>query len=291
MRFTDTLVAFRRRWVIAIVGLLATAGLGYAAWQIVPPTYEVKSYLLLLPPKSTVTDKGNPYLQLGGLQQAVDLLGVALSDQASQQEVAELISKTAEFEVAADGRTSSPVLVVTARDDTKESALRVRDWVVAKAPGRLQSLQTSVGVGKNNLVTMTILTADRDPEEVGKTQLRALLVAVAGGLALSAATVAIVDAWLLRRAARRATGAAAEATAPTDQDAHPGQPDPQVGPPSTEAGEDDPLGLTGDDPAVSGELGHPEPSDEREAEASAEGEPEEEAQDRSEPLPQAQGVG
>jgi len=134
----------RRRWLLVLVGFLMTVGLSGAAYMFFKPTYEITGTVLLIPPSSTSsTGSVNPYLRLGGLQQVVDLVGVALSDQATQLEL-RAISKDVDFTVRADVRTSSPLLVIDVKDSSAATALQIRDILVARVPVRLDAMQKEI---------------------------------------------------------------------------------------------------------------------------------------------------
>ena len=87
MYLSNLAMMVRRRWILAIVGLGLTAGLAVAGYFVAKPTYQATASILLLPPATTVPAEGNPFLQLGGLDLTVDLLGKALSDQGVTQQI------------------------------------------------------------------------------------------------------------------------------------------------------------------------------------------------------------
>jgi capsular polysaccharide biosynthesis protein len=206
MPVKDFFHVLRRRWLLLLVGFLLTVGLSGAAYVLFKPTYEITGTVLLLPPPSSSTDvSANPYLRLGGLRQAVDLVGVALSDQQTQLEL-KAISKDVEFSVQADVRTSSPLLVIDVKDSTPEAALRIRDLLVARAPLRLEEMQQALGVNPKDRVTTTVVTLDIQAEEVGKNRLRAAVVAACVGLGLTLVTATLWDARRLRHPRRRRPG-------------------------------------------------------------------------------------
>ncbi len=199
--------ALRRRWLLLLVGCLATAGLSVGAYLWSKPTYEITGTVLLLPPASSVSSTSNPFVQLDGLRQTVELLGVALTDQATQEQMRS-ISPDVDFTVQADGRTSSPLLVIDVKDSRPDTALKIRDLLVAQAPDRLEAMQVSLRVQPGNQVTTTVVTMDAQAQEVGRGRLRAAVVAGALGLALTLAATALWDAHR-----RRATkGKPADAT-------------------------------------------------------------------------------
>lgn len=205
MPIGDFFGALRRRWVLVLVGFLLTVGVSGAAYSFSKPTYEITGTVLLLPPaSSTANGSANPYLQLGGLQQSVDLVGVSLSDQATQFEMKD-ISKVVEFTVKADIRTNSPLLVIDVKDSSPETALRIRDILVARVPVRLAAMQQSLSVSTKDRVTSSVVTLDAQAQEIGRNRLRAAIVAGVAGLGLTLAVAALWDARRLRHPWRRAS--------------------------------------------------------------------------------------
>jgi capsular polysaccharide biosynthesis protein len=198
MPMGDFSAALRRRWLLVLIGVLMTVGLSGAAYMLFKPTYEITGTVLLLPPPSSSADvSANPYLQLVGLGQAVDLVGVALSDQATQLEF-QAISKDVQYTIQPDVRTSSPLLLVDVKDSSPETALKIRDILVARIPVRLEEMQTSLGVSSKDLVTTTVVTLDAQAVEVGRNRLRAAVVAGVVGLGLTLVAAARWDARRLR---------------------------------------------------------------------------------------------
>jgi hypothetical protein len=194
----DVVASLARRWYLSFAGLLVTAGLAFVALQLVPPAWESKASVVLLPPKSTVEPGGNPYLELGGLSPTLDLLVVTLDDQQMVQLI-KSVSPTAEYTVEADTTSSGPVMVVTVQDRTPVDAVAARDELVRQAPVRLAELQDNLAIPSRSHITSMVLTQDREPEIVGKNQLRALVVAVGTGVVGTALLVALIDGYLTRR--------------------------------------------------------------------------------------------
>lgn len=206
MRVGDLLGVLRRRWLLVMVGILLTAGLSGGAYVTFKPTYEVTATVLMLPPapQTPVTGSTNPYLQLSGLQQVVDLVGVSLTDQAKTLEL-EAISKDVEFTVKADTRTDSPLLVIDVKDSSPETAVAIRDNLVASVPVRLAEMQQALAVSQRDQVTSTVLTLDAQPKEIGKNRVRAAVVAGGLGLALALAAATVWDAHRIRHPRRQAS--------------------------------------------------------------------------------------
>jgi uncharacterized protein involved in exopolysaccharide biosynthesis len=194
----DLFGVLRRRWLLVVVGFLLTVGLTGVAYGLTKPTYEATATILLLPPASSAIDGANPYLRLGGLGQVVDLIGVALTDQATQLEL-QAISKDVTDTVQADPRTSSPLLLIDVKDTSPDTALKIRDILVSRAPQRLDEMQSTFGVVRADRITSMVVNLDTQAQEVGKNRLRSAVVAAGLGVALTLIMAALWDANRVRR--------------------------------------------------------------------------------------------
>jgi len=199
MTSSALLGALRRRWLLVLIGLLMSAGLAATAYLVSKPTYEITATVLLLPPSSSVPPDSNPYLMLGGLRQAVDLVGVALSDENTAHDL-QAISRDVQFTAQADPRSSAPILVIDVKDSTAAGAVQIRDLLVQRVPARLDAMQRALSVAPGNRVTATVVTSDNQALEVGRQRLRLAVVALAAGLASTLALTALWDSHRLRRA-------------------------------------------------------------------------------------------
>lgn len=202
MVLRDVASALRRRWYLTVVGLLATAGLCLVTMRLVPPTYEATASVVLLPPASSVAAGGNPYLQLGGLEQVADVTARALSSQDAVARVAGM-APDGTYEVIRDLTTSGPILLVTVEGKTSRATLATLKAVTDMVPPTLKSLQSSLSIATPSQIISSVLTSDKYPESVKKSTIRALIVAAGVGLVGTAAVVALTDSWLLRRRYRR----------------------------------------------------------------------------------------
>ena len=207
MKLADIPKVMLRRWYVTVVGVIVTLGLMMAAFVLFPASQQVNSRILLLPPKSTVGEKGNPYLGLGGLKQPVDVLVRALTSQEAALEM-EQRWPSATYLVEPDYTTNGPILVVTVEDSNPEVALDATAYLLDQAPKTLDALQAGLGVRPNSRITSTVITRDAVPEPVRKSQLRALVVALGAGVTLTALAAAAVDGLLRQR--RRPAAAEAD---------------------------------------------------------------------------------
>ena len=191
-----------RRWYVVVAGLVTTGILCAVAMQVVPVKYQATSAVLLLPPKSSVAQEGgNPFLALGGLDVAAGVISRAMTDRATQQEVKKA-GAPGTYTIEPDAVSGGPVLLVTAEAVSPEGALTTLAVVNRVLPTTLQAVQTGAGISSASLIQSRQLTRDEAAQPVRKPLIRALLVAVVAGLALTLLVASLVDGMLLRRAAR-----------------------------------------------------------------------------------------
>jgi TRAP-type C4-dicarboxylate transport system permease small subunit len=202
MRLVDVLGALGRRWILTLLCLILTAGLGLGASRLVAQRYTATAHVLFLPPTTSVAPDQNPYMQLGGLYQAVEMVGVALSDQATMEEIKGISSK-AEVVVRQDPLSSAPLLLITVVDSDEARTLRILDVMLTKVPSRLDQLQASIYIRVTNRVTSMVLTKDTEAKPTGLDQIRAIIVAIAAGLLFTTMFVAFLDGVFSRRRTRR----------------------------------------------------------------------------------------
>ena len=75
MNVVDTLRGLLRRWYVVVAGLILAILAGAGTYSVVEPGYERTSTQLLVPGEGLVPPGvTNPYLYLGGLTQAADLV-------------------------------------------------------------------------------------------------------------------------------------------------------------------------------------------------------------------------
>ena len=196
-----------RRWYVVLVCLVLVSGGAYTLSSRAAPAYQSTATVVLLPPAAVVTAEGNPYLFMGGLDQALSILAVKLNS----AEVAQPLTSGGEtYEVVKDPSGAGPLVRITAEAPSAEASEQVRDAVLEQLPIHLRELQARLGVAENSQITaMTIVQSDV-PAVSMKEQLRMLLAACAVGLALTAGIVRAVDQWMLARAARRQADAVPE---------------------------------------------------------------------------------
>src|SRR4029453_17578217 len=134
--FGDFIVGLRRRWYVVLAGLLVTAGLAGATIRFVPITYTSKTSLLMLPPQSAIGSKGNPYLNLGGLTQAVDVLSARVNAGQSTQELLSA-HPGVDTTIGPDSGTAGPILLISSTAESPQESTQVRDRLAAIVPDAL----------------------------------------------------------------------------------------------------------------------------------------------------------
>lgn len=211
----------RRQWVLVVLGVLVTAGLaGGVAW-LKPPGYLVTATALVLPPKEAADGtQVNPYLQLGGLTSATDVLARALNDPTVHDRIIG-VGVQGDFTAERDFLTSAPILLVSAEAPTEAAAREIRDDVLAAAPQVLSGLQADVGVPAGSRLTVETISSDGTTQVQYKPLLRLMLLVVAAGLVATVLLAGAADAWSARRRSRPsrheavlATGAGLEEPVP-----------------------------------------------------------------------------
>jgi hypothetical protein len=208
MQLRDIGSTLLKRWYLSLAGLFVVAGLGFAVFTMIPPTYDTSAIIVLLPPQSTVGDGGNPYLYLGGLDQAAGVVNRALTSDATQTEIKDKVGSS-DYEVTPDWSTSGPVLVVTAHGRSESGATQLRDAVLAEVPTTLTALQQQLNVPAQSQISSMVLTADEHPKPVIKKQLRAVAVVVVGATVAVVLLIGLYDGMATRRTRRQRVAAPA----------------------------------------------------------------------------------
>lgn len=190
--------AVRRKWYVAVAGLILTAGLGVGVSQFVQPEYTARGLILLIPP---VEETGaNPFLSIGGLELPARVLVAAYSSNAMQERIADR-APDAEVKVTMEEATRGPVIAVDVVDTSAEGALETLDFVVETIPVTLDQLQDDVNAPSNARATSIQLTMDTIAEPEYETLIRVMVLVVGGGLAVTVLAILLAEN-LSQRSAR-----------------------------------------------------------------------------------------
>lgn len=159
MNFVDTLRGLWRRWYVVLPGILIATSLAVGAWTLIPPGYERSSTQLLIPGAASMPEGANPYLFLGGLAPAADVLVRAVGAENVVNDVT-AGHEGVQIEVTRDTSTAGPVIVivVTAASDT--AAEEVLGRLVDRTDTVLTDLQETENIAVKNRVSVLPITID-----------------------------------------------------------------------------------------------------------------------------------
>lgn len=202
MYIRDLLASLQRRWYILLVGLALTLGLCMFATRSIPAQYDADGSILLLPPASSVGVHGNPYLYLGGLGPAVDILVARLNSDAVQSQIAKSYP-AATIVIERDVSTTGPVLLVTASSARGTESLAAAQGTLDLVPSVLARLQRDFSVPPASLITSMQLTTVDSPSINDKGRKRGVLALAGVGFVGTILLVGFLDGLLLSRRMRK----------------------------------------------------------------------------------------
>ncbi|MEW9871088.1 hypothetical protein [Arthrobacter sp. HS15c] len=201
MWLRDMIRSLMRRWYVLLVCLLAAGVASYVVYQSVPVAYSAKGSLVLMPPRSTVGPDGNPYLFLGGMGQALDVLASKLSAEDNQAPILEAYPGVA-YTAEPDRTSSGSVVLATVRGADGNQVMDALGSVVAAVPTTLAAMQESQSVPEDSRISLMTLVVDSQPTVDSKTRTVSVLVTAGGGVALGILLTGLIDGRLLARAGR-----------------------------------------------------------------------------------------
>lgn len=202
MLVRDVLTSCLRRWYFVVVGLLLTGVGSYFIFGMVSPTYEANASMTLIPPKVAVTVGDNPYLYLGGLEQALGVLQVKVASPEISGPLLEKYSDS-KLAVAPDSTTTGPILTVTVTADSPDAAMALLNGGEALVPQTLKALQVEQKVPASSMISVLQLSADKEPTKIAKKQLQMTVMAGVGGLAATLLLTGLLDRLMSRKRVRR----------------------------------------------------------------------------------------
>lgn len=180
------------RLATIVVGLAVTGLFVLAASTWFPPRYEATASVVVLPGPGNIPERANPFLFLGGVSQARDIL-VKLAN--SDEVRAELLSESSDLDyaVGVDVSGSAPMLAVSASARDPQSALSMRDAVLDYLPRELEALQDKAATPPGSRIESLVLVEDPDATRVDKGRVRGLVAVAILGLGLTFVAVAAID--------------------------------------------------------------------------------------------------
>lgn len=198
MHLADTLRSILRRWYIFLLGLVLSFGMAGAAAIYIQPTYEAEGTLLLMPPNGVVGPEGNPYLYLGGMTEALDVL-VRRSNAPESVEAVEEKFSGLEIISAPDRTTSSPILVITVTGDNADEVLNAMEVGRTVVLRNLDAMQNELDVPRTMRISAEDLVIPLEATANRKMALQlAILLAAAGSVGTLMFT-GFIDGQLLAR--------------------------------------------------------------------------------------------
>ena len=198
MNFADTLRGLWRRWYIVLPGMLLSASLAVGVWNLIPPGYERSSTQLLIPGAASIPDGANPYLFLGGLTPAADVIVRAVgSENLLNEVVAE--NPGVEIEVSRDTTTAGPVILIVVTAASDVAAEQVLELLVERTATELDDLQETENIPVKNRMTVVPITVDS--KSILQERSRFIAAGAAGlvGLALTLFVAGLVDGFSRQR--------------------------------------------------------------------------------------------
>ena len=207
MTTPQSLAVLVRRWYLVLSGILFTAVLCWGAVQVVPPSYDAQGSMVLMPPPAAVGDEGNPYLQLGGMSEALDVLVRQASAPAVRDRVLEDYP-SATYTIEPDRSTSGSIVVVQATAETEAESLTVLDRALETLPAVLTRMQDELAVIPVQRIDIMPVVVDDEAALNSKQTLQVLAVAAVAGLAGTFLLTGLADGLLLSRRNRTENTAA-----------------------------------------------------------------------------------
>jgi hypothetical protein len=202
MIFSTILHGIRRRWYLLIVGLIATAAAGAFVYQNTDPVYQRSASELLVPGAQTVPEGGNPFLYLGGLAQASDVLARALGASDLQEPIQSEFPTTSVV-IERDVSTSGPIIIITVEGKDDAAVSEVFQRMLTAAPSTLNALQSQASVPQASQITILPITVDTESTTNDKGRLQIAATVIAGGLVATILLIALVDGLILAWRRRR----------------------------------------------------------------------------------------
>jgi hypothetical protein len=159
VNFADTIRGLLRRWYIVIPGLVVTAAIVLGAWLAIPTGYQRSATQLLLPGANSMPAGANPYLFLGGLSPAADVLVRAIGANNVLNEVVEK-HPGVQIEISRDTTTAGPIILITVTAGSDADAGAVLGLLIDRTSTVLDELQQEENIPAANRVSVIPVTVD-----------------------------------------------------------------------------------------------------------------------------------
>ncbi|NUT70600.1 hypothetical protein [Pseudarthrobacter sp. C4D7] len=198
MFLRDLYDSLRRRWYIVAAGILITAAIAGLAYGQSPVKYEASGSVALVPPATAVISGDNPFLYMGGLEQALGVLIVKLNSPEVQHKVSDNFPDT-EYTAVREPSTNGPIVRISVSGPNATETLSVLRQVLGSVPENLTSLQDALNLSAASRMTSLPLSQDDEAVANGSGRSRTLLALAAVGIAGTVILTGQLDKVLLRR--------------------------------------------------------------------------------------------
>ncbi|XAS70343.1 hypothetical protein VUN82_14580 [Micrococcaceae bacterium Sec5.1] len=198
MQLRTILRSLWRRWYLVLFGIALTLLVCIQVQQNTPEKYKAQASLVMMPSAQTVGADGNPYLKLGGMGEALDILTRRLSADEVRRPLAERFA-TSTYTAETDRGTSGAILLITAVSSSPQETMETLQAVMDQAPVSLKEMQEALDVPLESRISTMTLVVDRGPVPEVKARTQLLLVAGAGGAGLTLVLTALADGLLTSR--------------------------------------------------------------------------------------------
>ena len=211
MKLADTVRGLLKRWYILFPGLLIAGAIALGAWFAIPPGYNRSATQLMVPGGTSIPQGGNPYLYLGGLAPAADVLVRAVGSANTLNDVAEKYPGI-EIEISRDTTTAGPIILITVTAKTDAAAENVLTMLIDRTATVLDELQAVEAIPEANRMTVIPVTVDEQSVEQSRSRF-----VTAAGVGIVGTVITLIIASLAGASRRRDRDTAVEGE-PADPD-------------------------------------------------------------------------
>lgn len=203
MTVIQTLRGLLRHWYILVVGLLVAVIAAAGAWRAVPATYTRSSTQILLPGSGMIPSGSNPYMFVGGLAPAADIIVRGLASKNVIDQVVEGRPSTT-VEVTRDPTTSGPVILITVESRSDRDAADALAALNQRTASLLDTLQAEENIPERQRISVVTVSVDRHGTIAQRERLMVTAAAGAAVVVLTVVAAAVVEGtgWRPRRRPR-----------------------------------------------------------------------------------------
>jgi hypothetical protein len=198
VKFSDTLRGLLRRWYIVFPGILVIAGITVGVWFAVPPGYSRSATQLLIPGETSIPEGANPYLYLGGLAPAADVLVRALGSENVLNEM-EDDHHGVDVKILRDTTTAGPIIVINVLASTDADAESVLGLLTARTATLLEQFQREEDIPPENRMTVIPVTVDEQSTLEQRSRILLTAGVAATGVVLVLLIAGLVDGFVQQR--------------------------------------------------------------------------------------------